>query len=335
MAVRERPVLVAPDSFKGTFSAARVAGAIGRGLERAGLMPPDLCPVADGGEGTLDALLPHLGGELIGVEVSDALGRPVRAGFALVEDGGTALVETAAASGLSLVAEDERDAWAASTRGTGELIAAAVGAGARVVLVAVGGSAATDGGAGALEAIAEAGGLRGARVVVLCDVRTPFEAAPRVFGAQKGADPAMVARLERRLDELAATFPRDPRGVPMTGCAGGLSGGLWAACDAVLEPGAPWVLDALDFDVRMRAARAVVTGEGRLDQRTLQGKLVGEIGTRTRQAGVPLHAIVGRDELDPFGKRMIDLQVVLEATTLAELEAAGERLGEALAAGRA
>src|SRR3954463_8374236 len=130
MAVRERPVLVAPDSFKGTFSAAKVAGAIGRGLERAGLMPPDLCPVADGGEGTLDALLTQLGGEYVAAEGSDPLGRPVRAGYALLEDGGTALVEMAAASGLGLVAEDERDAWAASTRGTGELIAAASEAGA-------------------------------------------------------------------------------------------------------------------------------------------------------------------------------------------------------------
>src|SRR5258705_7828416 len=118
MAVRERPVLVAPDSFKGTFRAAAVAGAIGRGLERAGLMPPDLCPVADGGEGTLDALLPQLGGELVGVAVHDALGRPVQAQFGLVEDGGTAIVEMAAASGLERIAEAERDAFAASTYGT-------------------------------------------------------------------------------------------------------------------------------------------------------------------------------------------------------------------------
>jgi glycerate kinase len=333
--VRERPVLVAPDSFKGTFAAAKVAGAIGRGLERAGLMPPDLCPVADGGEGTLDVLLTQLGGELVAAEVSDPLGRPVTAGFALLEDGATALVEMAAASGLNLVAEDERDSWAASTYGTGELIAAAVEAGAQVVLVAVGGSATTDGGAGALAAIEEAGGLRGARIVVLCDVRTPFEAAAKVFGPQKGADDAMVGRLTERLREQAKAFPRDPTGVPLTGCAGGLSGGLWAALGAVLEPGAPFVLDALDFDARMRASRAVVTGEGKLDQQTLEGKLVGEIGTRARQGGVPLHAIVGTDALDPFGKRIIDLQCVLQATTLDELEAAGERLGAALRDGRA
>jgi len=328
-------VLVAPDSFKGTHRASEVAGAIGRGLERAGWRPPDLCPVADGGEGTTDALLPALGGEVVAADAHDPLGRPLRTSFALLGDGATALVETAAASGLGLVAEGERDAWAASTYGTGELIVAAAQAGAEVILVAVGGSATTDGGAGALRAIEEGGGLRGARIVVLCDVRVPFESAPAVFGPQKGADPEMVARLEERLAKLAAGFPRDPRGVPMTGAAGGLSGGLWGALGAELQPGAPWILDALDFDARMRRARAVVTGEGKLDEQTLQGKLVGEIGTRTRQAGVPLHAIVGRDALDAFGKRMIDLQVVLEASTLAELEAAGERLGEELASGRA
>jgi glycerate kinase len=335
MAVRERPVLVAPDSFKGTFRASEVAAAIGRGLERAGLMPPDLCPVADGGEGTIDALLPGLGGEIVAASAHDPLGRELRGSYALVEDGGTAIVEMATASGLSLLTEDERDAWAASTHGTGELIAAAAAAGAQVVVVAVGGSATTDGGAGALEAIEEAGGLGDTRLVVVCDVRTPFEDAPKVFGPQKGADPAMVRRLEQRLDALVATWPRDPRGVPMTGCAGGLSGGLWAVHGATLEPGAPWVLDALGFDDRMRASRAVVTGEGRLDEQTLQGKLVGEIGTRARQAGVPLHAIVGRDALDPFGKRIIDLMRVIEATDLDELEQAGEALGEELAEGLA
>jgi glycerate kinase len=330
----ERPVLVAPDSFKGTFRAAEVAGAIGRGLERAGLLPPDLCPLADGGEGTTEALLLALGGEVVGVEVADPLGRPVQAQLALVEDGGTAVIEMAAASGLGLVAEAERDAWAASTYGTGELICAAVDAGAQVVLVGVGGSGTTDGGAGAIEAIEAHGGLGAARIVVLSDVRTPFERAPAVYGPQKGADPDMVRRLEERLDLLAARLPRDPRGVPMTGAAGGLSGGLWAQYGAALEPGAPFILDALDFDARMRASRAVVTGEGKLDEQTLEGKLVGEIGTRTRQAGVPLHAVVGTDRLDAFGKRIIDLQLVQEATNLEEMEAAGETLGTGLRDGR-
>jgi glycerate 2-kinase len=331
--MRERPVLVAPDSFKGSFRAAEVAGAIARGLERAGLMPPDLCPLADGGEGTMEAILLALGGEVVGVEVQDPLGRPVTAQFGLLEDGGTAVLEMASASGLGLVAEAERDAWAASTYGTGELIGAAADTGAQVVLVGVGGSATTDGGAGAIEAIDAHGGLGRARIVVLCDVRTPFERAPAVYGPQKGADPDLVRRLEERLDALAARLPRDPRGVPMTGAAGGLSGGLWAACGAMLEPGAPFILDALDFDTRMRAARAVVTGEGKLDEQTLEGKLVGEIGTRTRQAGVPLHAIVGSDRLDAFSKRIIDLQLVQQATTLEEIEAAGETLGRGLADG--
>lgn len=326
---------MAPDSFKGTFRASQVAAAIGRGLERAGLMPPDLCPVADGGEGTADALLPALGGETAAARAHDPLGRELEAGFVLLEEGSTALVETAAASGLGLVTEAERDAEAASTYGTGELICAAVHSGASVVLVAVGGSATTDGGAGALQAIEDQGGLGGARLVVLCDVQVPWERAPSVFGPQKGADADAVARLEARLEDLARQLARDPRGVAMTGAAGGLSGGLWAAHGAALEPGASWILDALDFDARMRAARAAVTGEGKLDSQTLEGKIVGEIGRRTRQAGVPLHAIVGTDRLDRFGKRMIDLQRVIEATTLPKLEAAGERLGDELRDGRA
>jgi glycerate kinase len=328
-AIPER-VLVAPDSFKGTFRAPEVAAAIGRGLEAGGLAPPDLCPVADGGEGTLEVLLTALGGETAGATVSDPLGRPVEAGFALIEDGATAIVEMAAASGLGLVAPDERDAEAATSRGTGELIAAAVAAGAQVVLVAVGGSATTDGGAGAIAAIEEAGGLGGTRLVVVCDVRTPFEQAAKVFGPQKGADPAAVARLTARLEAMAATLPRDPRGLPLSGAAGGLSGGLWAAFGAVLEPGAPFVLSALGFDARMRAARAVVVGEGRMDEQTLQGKVAGEIATRARQAGVPCHAVVGRNQLDRFGARMLDLQRIVEATTLEELEAAGAALAEVI-----
>jgi glycerate kinase len=323
-------LLVAPDAFKGTLRAPEVAAAIGRGIERAGMEPPDLCPVADGGEGTMEILLTALGGETAGAEVSDPLGRPVQAGFALVEDGGTAIVEVAQASGLGLVAEEERDAEAASSRGTGELVAAAIDAGAAVVLVAAGGSATTDGGAAAIEAIDEAGGLRGARLVVLCDVRTPFERAAEVFAPQKGADPATVKRLSLRLGRMAQRLPRDPRGVPLTGAAGGLAGGLWAALGARLEPGASFVLDALGFDARMRAARVVVVGEGRLDEQTLRGKIVFEIATRARQGGVPCHAIVGDDALDLLGRRILDLQTVTAASTVAELEAAGEQLAQRL-----
>jgi glycerate 2-kinase len=324
-------VLVAPDSFKGTLRATEVAAAIGRGLEAAGLEPPDLCPVADGGEGTLEALVTALGGETAGATAHDPFAKEIRAGFALVEGGGTAVIEAAEASGL----HHGKDPWNASTYGTGELICAAADAGAQVILLGVGGSATTDGGAGALEAIEAHGGLGGARLVVLCDVRTPWERCAEVFSPQKGADEAMVGRLAQRLDELAATLPRDPRGVPMTGAAGGLAGGLWAAHGAILEAGAPFVLDALDFTARMRASRCVITGEGKLDEQTLQGKVVGEIGTRTRQGGVPLHAIVGRNELDGFGARMIDLQVVREASKPDEIEASAHELGALIRTGQA
>jgi glycerate kinase len=323
--IDDRPALCAPDSFKGTFRAAEVAGAMVRGVQAAGREGEPL-PVADGGEGTMEALLLALGGETAAAEVSDPLGRPVRAAFALLGDGVTTVVEMAQASGLTLVAEEERDAEAASTAGTGELIVAAREAGAGEIVVAVGGSATTDGGAGAIEAIEAAGGLGGARLVVVCDVRTPFERAAEVFGPQKGADAATVRRLTARLAELAQRLPRDPRGVPMTGCAGGLSGGLWAAFGAVLVPGAGFVLDALGFDERMRASHFVLTGEGRIDAQTAEGKIAGEVAVRCRQAGVPCHAVVGVNDLDAFSQRLLDLEVIEEASTLAEIEAAAARI---------
>ena len=331
------PVLVAPDSFKGTFSAEQVADAIARGLAAGGLAG-DRCPVADGGEGTLRALAPALGAELQQVQASDPLGRPIEAQFALVPGatrsgsarraGQIAIVEVAAASGFGLVGADQRDAVAASSYGTGELIAAAITAGAGCVYLGAGGSATTDGGAGATRAINDAGGLRGAKLVVLCDTRTPFEQAASVFGPQKGAGPDDVRRLTERLDRLAETFPRDPRGLPMTGAAGGLSGGLWAQFGAELVAGAPFVLDAIGFDARLRASRAVVTGEGCLDRQSLSGKAVSEVATRARQSGVPCYAIVGRNALDAFGLRILDIEAVLEAGTLEELERAGARLAE-------
>src|SRR5919106_2966902 len=208
------PVLVAPDSFKGTFSAVEVADAISRGLER-GDVAAARCPVADGGEGTLEVLIVALGGEIVRVPVRDPLGRPAEGEIALLgPDGRRALLEMASASGLGLVTETERDPWSATTYGTGQLIRAAVEAGAREVLVGVGGSATVDGGRGALEAIESAGGLEGATVTVLCDVQTPWERSAEIYGPQKGADAALVARLAERLDGHAAEFPRDPRGVP-------------------------------------------------------------------------------------------------------------------------
>src|SRR6202142_4092680 len=191
MALHDRPVLVAPDSFKGTLSAQQVAQAAGRGFASAGLAV-DLAPVADGGEGTMAVLLDRLGGEIVTAAASDPLGREVAADFGLLGDGRTPLVEGAAPSGRALIAPRERDAEAAASAGTGQLILAAIASGSRHVLVAAGGSATTDGGAGALAAIADGGGLRGAQLTVLCDVRTPFEQAAALFAPQKGADPGAV-----------------------------------------------------------------------------------------------------------------------------------------------
>jgi glycerate kinase len=330
--------LVAPDSFKGTFGAGEVTAAIAAGIEAAG-GEADRCPVADGGEGTMAVLRGALGGELRSLRVSDPLRRPIEASFAILGDGETAIVEMAQASGLLLVAPEERDPERADTYGTGELIAAAVEAGARRVLVAVGGSATTDGGRGALEALSNSEAAfvlctsRGeqktnAQVVsieVLCDVSTPFEDGARVFAPQKGADAAAVERLSARLDALAAGLPRDPRGIPMTGCAGGLSGGLWAH-GAELRPGAGFVLDALDFDRRLGSADAVVSGEGRFDSQSLEGKVVGAIADRCAAAGKPLHLIVGQDALasDLPGA----VHSIVEAHDPEEIQRAAERLGD-------
>lgn len=316
-------MLVAPDSFKGSFAAKDVAAQIARGLREGGRETVEL-PIADGGEGTLDALLTAFGGERRSAPASDPLGRPLEASFALTADGRRAIVEVAEASGLGRLSEGERDAFAASSRGTGELIVAAAEAGAETVILAAGGSATSDGGAGAIEAIRQSG--TDPQVVVVCDVRTPFERAARVYGPQKGADAATVRRLERRLERLAAAAPRDPRGVPLTGCAGGLSGGMWAYLGARLVPGASFVLDEVGFDAPMSRARFVVTGEGRLDRQTLEGKAVGEVATRCRQAGIACHAVVGVEALERFGERIIDLASVREARTLADLAAAGRRL---------
>lgn len=332
MSASQLPLLIAPDSFKGTFSAAEVAAAIGAGVRQAG-WTTDICPVADGGEGTLSVLSDFYSTSEFLVPAHDALGRPIQAPIGITEDGNTAMVETAAAIGLQQLDPAELDAERASSYGAGELIAAALSAGAKNIIIAVGGSATSDGGAGALEALSECEGS--ANLIVLCDVRTPWEDAARIYAPQKGADAQAVKRLGIRLDELAPQLDRDPRGVAMTGAAGGLSGALWAQHAAKLTPGAAWILDTLGFDARARASRAVITGEGRLDPQTLAGKVVGELSTRARQMGVPVHAIVGRDALDRFNKRILDLQRVAEATDLGSITEKAKELGIALAQNRA
>jgi glycerate 2-kinase len=319
--------LLAPDKFKGTYSAAEVCALLAPGVEGLGWRARSL-PVADGGEGTAAALLAARGGEWRSAVVPDALGRPVRARYALLGDGETAVVEVAAASGLWRIAEGERDALAASSRGTGELILDAARAGARVVIVAGGGSATTDGGQGAIEAL---GGLRdGLRLMVACDVRTTWERAAEVFGPQKGASAAEVEQLAVRLDELAERAPRDPRGLAMSGCAGGLAGGLWAWHAAELVPGAALVLDAVGFPAHLAEAALVITGEGRIDGQTLEGKTAGEVAARCQSAGVPCAAVVGHDALAGSERRALGLAAVVEAGRSEELAAAPGRLFELL-----
>ncbi|MGH2939914.1 MAG: glycerate kinase [Solirubrobacterales bacterium] len=315
--------IVCPDGFKGTFSAREVASAIAAGSREGGFEAAEL-PLADGGEGTLDALLAR-GGKRRTATVAGPLGDPVEADYGLLDDGRVGVVETAQASGLTLVPEERRDAWAASTRGTGELIAAVAADGAERVLVSVGGSATTDGGAGALAALV---GIAVPPLTVLCDVATPYEDAALVFGPQKGADPALVRRLTERLDDLASTLPRDPRSVPMTGCAGGLSGALWAAHGAELVSGADYVLDLLGFDLLLRDADLVITGEGRLDEQSATGKVVGVVAARCLAAEVPCVAIVGQSALDESAAAAMGLATVVEASSAAEQHEAGRALAK-------
>ncbi|MGH2959546.1 MAG: glycerate kinase family protein [Solirubrobacterales bacterium] len=327
MTPSKRPVLVAPDKFKGTLTAGEAAAAIADGLARVGI-DSDICQIADGGEGTLEIVVDALGGEIVECPTSDALGRPIAGRFARL-DAKTALVQSADAIGLQLISERDRDAVAASSRGVGELIAAAAETGVREVLVAVGGTASTDGGAGALEILRDLKGLP--KLTVLCDVRAAWEQAPVVFAPQKGATESEVVVLSARLEEFAAALPQDPRGKLMTGAGGGLAGGLWSVCGAQLKSGAGYVLDQVDFTARMRASRAVITGEGSLDRQTLLGKAVGEVATRARQAGVPCHAIVGTMEMTEFDARILDFESVVEAGSAEAVAGAAESLSDVLA----
>jgi glycerate kinase len=309
-------ILVAPDSFKGTLSASEVVAALAGPLREAGYEVDGL-PLGDGGEGTAEALLATTGGRRVDAGAHDPLGRPLRSWYALLAEG-EAMVESAAASGLSLIAESERDPERASTYGTGELIAHASRR-ASTVLVGVGGSATIDGGRGALEAIAAAGGLGAARLVCLCDVRTPWELAVREFAPQKGADQAASSRLSARLQRYATELPRDPTGIPLTGAAGGLAGGLWATHGAELADGARYIAERVGLEDRMRDAVAVVTGEGRLDATTLEGKTVNEVARRATAARVPVHAVVGQDASTQAERHALALTSVRQASTAEEL----------------
>jgi glycerate 2-kinase len=292
--------VAAPDTLRGTLSARAFAEAVGRAAWEHG-WDCDEVPMSDGGEGFLDAL----GGANRTTTVTGPLGDPVPANWRL--DGRRAVIEMAQASGLLLAGGAEgNDPVAASTYGTGELISAALDAGARRVLVGVGGSASTDGGLGALRALHPPARLKGVELVVACDVRTSFLAAADVFAPQKGATPAQVELLRRRLERLAPVYAED-HGVDVgdlegAGAAGGLAGGL-AAAGAQLVEGFEVVADEVDLWGKVEGADLVVTGEGFLDAQSFEGKVVGGVAAMASEAGVPLVVIAG-DVFDDADRRV-------------------------------
>jgi glycerate kinase len=294
-------LVAAPDKFRGTATAVDVAAAMAGAGGRVA-WECDEAPVSDGGEGFLSTL----GGTARHTAVHGPLGERVEAEWRMPAGGGddlrpTAVIEMALASGLELAGGPERnDPVRASTAGTGELVAAALGAGARRVIVGVGGSATVDGGLGCLDALEPLARLRGVELVVACDVTTPFLDAADVFAAQKGATPAQVALLRRRLERLAQDYEErfgvDVRPLSGGGAAGGLAGGL-AAVGATLVPGFEVVADAVDLAARVAAADLVLTGEGYLDEQSFRGKAVGGVAALAAEAGVPVLIVAG--EVDP------------------------------------
>jgi glycerate kinase len=334
-------IVIAPDSFKGSLSAAEVCAAVEAGARRA---VPDAevaqVPMADGGEGTLDCFVAARGGDLVEVAATDPVGRPVKAAYALSGDGRSAVVELAAASGLPLV-EQAPDPLRADTAGTGELIADAVRRGARDVLVCIGGSASTDGGTGLLRALGvrflDAAGadlppggaalarletiddsgvpdaVRAARFRVACDVTNPLvgpEGAAAVFGPQKGADPAQVRELDAALarfaDVVAGRFGVRVHDLPGAGAAGGTCGGLVGVLGAEPSPGARLVAEAVGLDGALDGADLVITGEGRVDGQSAGGKVVSAVAALAKDRAIPAVALAGGvtgplDELHGLG----------------------------------
>ncbi|MET0579402.1 MAG: glycerate kinase [Ilumatobacteraceae bacterium] len=329
-------VVVAPDKFKGSLSAVDAAAALARGLRR-GLPGARVVehPIADGGEGSVEMVLAH-GFRPVSREVRGPTGDPVVATYALAGD--TALVEMAAAAGLGRLpggAPDDRTARTASTYGVGELVRDALDRGARRIVLAVGGSATTDGGAGMVAALGartwtasgevlpeggaglldverlDPGGLdprlAGATVVVACDVDNPLtgpDGAASVYGPQKGTTPEQVDVLDRALvhwaDLVARTVGTDHRDDPGAGAAGGVGFALLAV-GAHLSPGIDLVLDLVDFDHRLDTTDLVVVGEGRLDEQTLRGKAPAGVAARAVARGIPVVAVCGHRDLDEAG----------------------------------
>lgn len=319
-----RMVLIAPDSFKGSLTSVQVAQALADGWHTA--RPDDeilLCPLADGGEGTLEAIAAAGGWSWQVARVRDPLGRDIEARWLRSDDGSRAALEMAAASGLSRLTADERDPVAATSVGTGDLIRAALDAGVTSIVLGIGGSATTDGGAGLLRGLGAATDrdtgtadladldprLAGVDLQVACDVSNPLlgpAGAAAVYGPQKGATPALVANLDARLATFAAaldaTSGRSERGTPGAGAAGGVGYALLSIQDRLrsfaLRSGVDLVMDATDFDARLARADLVLTGEGRIDAQTGFGKTALGVARRAQAAGVPCIAVGGGVEVD-------------------------------------
>jgi glycerate kinase len=328
-------IVLAPDSFKGCLSAPEVCAALETGMRRADpSIEIESIPIADGGEGTTEVLVAATHGRLEHAQVTGPRGATVEAPFGLLGDGDAAVLEMAAASGLALLADAERDPLLATTYGTGELILAALDQGARDFVIGIGGSATNEAGMGMAAALGvcfydaagkpleEFGGaalerlahldlaprdprVAASRFRVACDVTNPLygpSGAAHVYAPQKGADAATVARLDRGLENFARVVQQDLgldlATMPGAGAAGGLGAGLVAFCGATLEPGAQLLLDAVDFRARVRSADLVLTGEGRIDRQTAFGKGPGVVAAVSSELGIPVVGVAGTLEAD-------------------------------------
>lgn len=295
-------IIVASDSYKGCLSSREVAEAVSsvRGLLSDDNHAPEMVclPVADGGEGTVEALVDCLGGSMVSKIVSDPLGRPIEAGYGI--SGDLAVIECASCCGLSLLSAEERNPLLTTTRGLGEMIIDAADRGCRRFLIGLGGSATNDGGMGMIGVEGFLEKTRGCKFTVACDVDTPYigaEGASRVFGPQKGASPEAVELLENQLCKYAERILEetgvDVRDMPGAGAAGGLGGAFAAYLGAELKGGVDMVLDALDFDSMAVGADLVITGEGCSDYQTVKGKLPYGVLKRANAVGVPVVLMSG------------------------------------------
>ena len=335
-------IVLAPDSFKGSLSAAKICMAMEEGIRSA---CPDAqvvhLPMADGGEGTIESLIAALGGSIREATVRDPLGREVRASYGVLADGRTAVVETAQASGFTLLSNEERNPLVASTFGTGQLISRCLDEGYRNVLVGLGGSATNDGGTGMMRALGvrfldgggaelpEGGGALGKlkridlsgkdprlaelKVTAITDVRNVLcgeDGASRVFGPQKGASEADVSLLDEALAVFAMILKEqlgaDVAAVPGAGAAGGMGAGVLAFLGAELRPGFELLAETYRFGERIADADLMITGEGKLDRQTLSGKVVSGVCRQAHERGVPVVALCGAvalpaGELDELG----------------------------------